>query len=61
MSNTLVPGPGSYEFDNKTMSTSLSIKFGKGTRPSLENRDSINLPGPLEHSPNYRVTKNSSP
>jgi hypothetical protein len=56
-----VPGPGSYEYTNKTLTTAQSNKFGTGTRSALENRTSITFPGPLEHSPDFRKIKNSSP
>jgi hypothetical protein len=61
LSNTLVPGPGAYEYNNKTLVSTQSTKFGTGTRSGLENKSSYIFPGPLEHSPDFRLLKNSSP
>lgn len=60
LSNTIMPGPGAYEYINKTLLSAQSMKFGTGTRSALEN-SSASFPGPLEHSPDYTVIKNSSP
>jgi hypothetical protein len=54
-----VPGPGTYDSNTRHLVGSLSTKFGTGARTKLEKNG--NFPGPMDHSPNYRAVKDSSP
>ena len=51
-----VPGPGTYNSPEakKMQETVKSSKFGNEKRSSLENPNAKKVPGPGEHSPDYK-------
>ena len=54
----LVPGPGAYNSNMATFRASQSNKFGSGARGAVELPMAKFVPGPGEHSPDYRNLKN---
>ena len=53
-----VPGPGAYEFTKEhTLESVRSMKFGSGSRGAMELPNARKVPGPGEHSPDYRTLK----
>jgi hypothetical protein len=55
----LVPGPGAY--DPKDLVSTQVSKFGSGGRGKVELPTARVVPGPGEHSPDYKALKTSSP
>lgn len=54
----LVPGPGAYDSNMATFKATQSSKFGSGGRGAVELPTAKLVPGPGEHSPDYRNLKN---
>lgn len=54
-----VPGPGTYEKNtSSTLEAVKNMKFGTGQRSTMENPNAKKIPGPGEHSPEYKKLKN---
>lgn len=61
--NTKVPGPGAYNsIESKAnLETVKTLRFGTGSRTSIENPNSKKFPGPGQHSPDFIRFKSSAP
>lgn len=57
----LVPGPGAYNQTTSHLESTKSSKFGTGGRGAVELPTAKVVPGPGEHSPDYKTLKTQSP
>jgi len=58
-----VPGPGAYDSSNskQLLEKVKSMRFGTENRQSMESPNARKIPGPGEHSPDYRKIKKLDP
>lgn len=56
-----MPGPGAYDKNDATARAVVSSRFGTGERSSMESPNAKIVPGPGEHSPEFKMLKSSAP